>query len=51
MDFISKAYADSNATTTTTSTGIAPASGAPVAPPQPGMMSMLLPFGLMFVVF
>lgn len=44
MDFISKAYADG----TTAATAVPSTAGVP---PQPGMASMLLPFGLMFLVF
>ena len=49
MNFISKAYADD--TQTIASTGVAPSAEATQMPPQPGMMSMLLPFALMFLVF
>ncbi len=44
MNFISEAYADTTAGTQ------APVA-APLTPQQPGMGAMLLPFGLMFVVF
>lgn len=44
--FISNAWADTvNSAATTVATG------APGTPPQPSMMAMLMPFGLMFVVF
>ena len=53
MNFISKAMADTNtapaATSTTGSTGTAPT--APGTPPQPSLVSMVLPFALMFAVF
>ena len=47
MNFISSAYAETN---TTAATAVAPSAGA-VTPPQPSMVAMLLPFGLMFMVF
>ena len=43
MTFINSAFADTVATATTT--------GVAGTPPQPGLMAMVMPFALMFLVF
>jgi preprotein translocase subunit YajC len=49
MIFATKAFADT--TTTQATTAVPSAAGAPAAAPQQSTMAMLLPFGLMFLVF